>query len=131
MSVEKICEELLREPFVCKMLTTEYKSVVNIPDNVQFFCMVCQGISMPLIPLVPQVGDSNVVRGRSDLIANGRSSLLLKYSLNVREQRSMERQLTELTQIFEPKDSCFDLVSLELAFKHSKLGLCCCQLYSA
>ena len=49
MSVEEICKKLLHEPFVCQMLTTEYKSVVDIPDNVQFFCMVCQGIFVLLI----------------------------------------------------------------------------------
>ena len=104
MSVEEICKKLLHEPFVCQMLTTEYKPVVNIPDNVQFFCMVCQGIFVLLTPMVLQVGDSNVGQGRKNLTANGRSSLLLKDSL-VREQRSVKRQLTELTQIFEPNDS--------------------------
>ena len=111
MSVEEICKKLLHEPFVCQMLTTEYKSVVNIPDNVQFFCMVCRGIFVLLVPLVLQVGDSNVGKGRRNLIANGRSSLLLKDSLHAREQRSVKRQLAELTQIFEPNDFCSNLVS--------------------
>ena len=36
MSVEEIHKKLLREPSVCQMLTTEYKPVVNISDDVQF-----------------------------------------------------------------------------------------------
>ena len=63
------------------------------------------------------------------MIANGRSSLLLKDSLHGREQKSVKRQLTELTDIFEPNDSCSDLVSFKLPLKRSKLGLCGCQLY--
>ena len=42
----------------------------------------------------------------------------------------MQRDLKELTQIFEPNDSCSDLVSLTSPLKHSKLGLFGCQLYS-
>ena len=36
MSVEEICKKPLHEPSVSQTLTTEYKPVVNIPDNVQF-----------------------------------------------------------------------------------------------
>ena len=60
MSVEEIRKKLLREPFVCQMLTTEYKSVVNISDYVKLLCMDCQGILVLLKPLMPQVVNSNI-----------------------------------------------------------------------
>ena len=75
------------------------------------------------MPLVLQVGDSNVGEGRRNQIANGWSSLLFENFLHVRKERCVKRQLTELTQIFEPNDSCFDLASFTLPLKHSKLGL--------
>ena len=64
-------KKLLREPFVCQMLTKEYKSVVNISGNIKFFCVHPQGIFMPLEPLMFQVGSSNVGQRRRNLAANG------------------------------------------------------------